>query len=390
MQPKTKVEFDKNSFDRIKRTIKNMSVASHERRSKPDFATALPDEVGIQLTNRCNIRCKHCYQWGEEGHHKNFEASLQKMDLDFGIIEKIFFETRDVKSNLYVWGGEPLCYEHWNKFCDLLEADPRWTVLCSNATGIESNLDSLLKISANLAALISLDGFEEENDSLRGKGVYQKAVKGIDALLECKAKGTYQGEVSVNCVITDSMVGKLFDFLEYFERKGVNTVYFCFPWHISEGDCIKMDKLFSEKFSWLIGTDKTNKNSWHSYTYNLDHNLIDALKKDLQKINEKTWNIRVRYQPALEMHEVENYITGEGKPVQNRKSCLAVSNRMNVNADGTVTVCKMFPEFRVGDLNHSGVHDLWNSEEFKKARLIINQSLMPICSKCILLYLHGR
>jgi radical SAM protein with 4Fe4S-binding SPASM domain len=390
VQPKTKVKFDEKSFARIKRTIRNMSQASRERQSKPDFATPLPDEVGLQLTNRCNLRCKHCYQWSEEGHHNNLDSTLQKTDLDFGIIEKIFSETRDVKSNLYVWGGEPLCYEHWNKFCDLLAKDPRWTVLCTNATGIESNLASIVKISGSLAALVSLDGFEMENDFLRGKGAFKKALGGIDALLDCKAKGDYKGEVSVNCVITDGMAGKLYDFLEYFEAKGVNTVYFCFPWYIPEDTCLKMDAFFEKKFNWLPGYDKDRKNSWHSYSYNLHHEMVDELKKNLQKINDKAWNIRVRYQPALEMEEVENFITGAAKPGQQRKSCLAASNRMNVGADGTVTVCKMFPEFTIGDLNKRGVHDLWNSEEFKKARLIISQGLMPICSKCILLYLHGR
>ncbi len=390
MQPKTKVEFDEKTFDRIKRTIRNMSTASRERQSKPDFATRLPDEVGIQLTNRCNLRCKHCYQWSDEGHHKNMDLSKQKMDLDFGIIEKIFSETKDVKSNLYVWGGEPLCYENWDRFCDLLARDPRWTVLCTNATGIEDNLDSLLKVSENLAALISLDGFEEENDAVRGKGVFKKVINGIDALLDCKGKGTFKGEVSVNCVITDSMVGKLYDFLEYFEEKGVNTVYFCFTWYIPENICLEMDKYFEEKFNWLPGYNKNRKNSWHSYTYNLNHGLIEKLKRDMQKINSREWNIRVRYQPALEMDEVESFITGGGKAIQHRKLCLAASNRMNVSADGTVTVCKMFPEFIVGNLNERSVYELWNSEEFKKARLIISQGLMPICTKCILLYLHGR
>ncbi len=390
MQPKTNVEFDEKSFERIKRTIRNMSLASRERQSKPDFATGLPEEIGLQLTNRCNLRCKHCYQWSEDGHHNNMDSCVQKMDLDFGIIEKIFSETKDVKSNLYIWGGEPLCYEHWDGFCDLLAEDPRWTVLCTNATGMEDNLESLLKISGSLAVLVSLDGFEQENDFIRGRGTYKKVIRGIDTLLDCKAKGAFRGEVSVNCVITDSMVGKLFDYLTYFEEKGVNTVYFCFPWYIPEDSCLKMDEFFEDKFNWLPGYDKNRKKSWHSYTYNLKHERIDLLKKDLDKINAKTWKIRVRYQPALEMDEVENFITGGAKTGQNRKSCLAASNRMNVNADGTVTVCKMFPEFTIGDLRELSVGDLWNSEQYKKARLIIDQGLMPICPKCILLYLHGR
>ena len=84
-----------------------------------------------------------------------------------------------------------------------------------------------------------------------------------------------------------------------------------------------------------------------------------------------------------------DFILGEEIPAQNRKHCIGITNRMNVMPDGKVTVCKLFPEFEIGDLSSKSVPDVWNSPDFQKARELISRGLMPVCSKCVLLYLHG-
>nr|WP_238392318.1 SPASM domain-containing protein [Paenibacillus antri] len=50
----------------------------------------------------------------------------------------------------------------------------------------------------------------------------------------------------------------------------------------------------------------------------------------------------------------------------------------------------MFPEFKVGDLLIQDVGELWHGEAFAKMRETLSCGLMPVCSKCILLYLNGR
>jgi MoaA/NifB/PqqE/SkfB family radical SAM enzyme len=366
-----------------------MSVTNAGRTRDPGYATEIPDEVGIQLTNKCNLRCKHCFQWNEEGFFHSFDKETQCGDIDIELVEKIFNETRDVKSNLYLWGGEPLCYKWWDQLSEMLVKDPRWSVLCTNATLIDKKIDSIIKISGSLAVLLSLDGFEEENDSVRGKGTFKKVAENIDLLLNLKKKGIFKGEVSVNCVISEAMAGKMYDFMEYFEAKGVNTVYFCFPWYISQSTSEKMDRYFKENFNWLYELKSSHIPSWHSYKYCLNPDIVPVIKKQMEKINQRVWKIRIRFQPALEIDEVEGFIKDDENTAQNRKRCLALSNRMNVQPSGEVTVCKLFPEFTVGSLKNEGVKELWHNEKFKRCRETIGCGLMPVCSKCVLLYLHG-
>ncbi|WP_238392286.1 radical SAM protein [Paenibacillus antri] len=100
------------------------------------------------------------------------------------VVQKLFAQTAETKANMFLWGGEPLVYSRWDDYVDLMVQDPRWTVLCTNGLLIEEKLNSILRISEHLAILVSVEGFEAENDAIRGKGTFRKVMKGIDRLLD--------------------------------------------------------------------------------------------------------------------------------------------------------------------------------------------------------------
>jgi len=72
----------------------------------------LPQEVAFKLTNRCDLRCIHCYQWNETGYHHRLTKERHG-DLELSIVARVLEATRAVKSNVYLWGGEPLVYQDW-------------------------------------------------------------------------------------------------------------------------------------------------------------------------------------------------------------------------------------------------------------------------------------
>ena len=390
MQPKTEVKFDPKTFARLKRTIQQMLQGRQRCLADPGYASPLPLEIGLQLTNRCNLRCRHCFQWNQTGWHRQLKPAERKQDLDFDLIAKIVGQTAAARPNLYLWGGEPLSYSEWEPLTRLLEEHPLWTVLCTNGIELNKRMESILRISAQLAVLVSIDGFEAENDALRGPGSYRRALGNLDELLRLKRRRSFRGEVSIHCVLSEAIIPRLYDFMEYFEAKGVNTVYFCFPWYISPATAARMDEYFSRNFNWLreIGPDVPR--SWYSYQYHLQSEWVPALLDQVKRLNERAWRVRIRFQPALESDEIAPFVAGQEAPAQQRSLCLAVSQRMNVLPDGTVTACKLFPEFVIGDLRQEDVAVVWHSAPFRRARELIHRGLMPVCSKCVLLYLHGN
>ncbi|MEJ2092236.1 MAG: hypothetical protein P8X65_08585 [Syntrophobacterales bacterium] len=100
MQPKTSVKLGEDACQRIVRSAGMKSKAARMRKQNSAYAAEIPQELGIQLTYRCNLRCKHCFQWNEKGFFKEETKSISKMDLDLEIIEKALNETRKNKANL--------------------------------------------------------------------------------------------------------------------------------------------------------------------------------------------------------------------------------------------------------------------------------------------------
>ena len=390
MQPHSVLEYRDQAIKRLHRRITMAKKCNDERDKDPTFALELPYEIGLKLSNRCDLRCTHCFQWNEEGYHKHLDKPEVKQvgDMDIEIIRDIFKRTREYKSLLYLWGGEPMIYAHWNELIDLLEEDPRETVICTNGMSIKRKLDSLLRVSECLSILISVEGLEEEHDKLRGKNTFNKIMANVNLLLDLQKQGIYKGYVSIASVFSDDLIPKLYDFCDYFNDTGIDTLYINYPWYIPHDVARSMDELFQKDFSWM-GTYQGFKNTWHSFGYKLNPQLIEELFTQLKMIRNRKWNIRIRFQPGLEDDQVKAFIEGDTKPAGNTTRCLGISNRIDVLPNGKVTPCKKFTEFIVGDLKNNTLEEVWHGEDFKKFREIHNNTLMPICSKCEILYANG-
>ena len=377
---------DETAFEKLRRIVPGMRKS---RGAAQGFAGEAPEEIAFKLTNRCDLRCSHCYQWSGTGYHHNLPSAERNSDMDLALIATVLESTRHCKSNVYLWGGEPLVYRQWDGLVDLLADDPRWTSLCTNGTLLEKRLDSLLPLSAQLEISVSMDGFEEAHDRVRGKGAFQRTMRGLQALLAAKRAGHYLGEITVNFVITDVMIGRIPEFVRWLDAFGVDTLYISYPWFISNETSMRMDAYRSRHLGTCEGAS-TERPSWHSYNYGLDPSRLSALREDVDRTNAIRWRVKVRYNPELSDEELGAFIDGSHVPAQRKTSCQSIYSRMDVFPDGKVVSCKFFPELVMGDLGQSSPHEVWNSEAFRHFRKTISQcGLMPVCAKCNLLYARG-
>jgi len=379
-------KLNKAEFGRI---MENM-----EFRKKAELHDAdnpyLPLDMGLFLTGRCNLRCKHCFEWNDDGFLKNDSTGHAMREIPIEKLEECLEYTRPAKTRLYLWGGEPLVYSHFHELCELLKKDPRWTTICTNGLLVENHLEDILDISENLVLLISLDGIRECNDAIRGEGTFDRVVSNIRMMKELAREGKFKGEISVCCVISDDMVGRLYDYCEFMETLDINTLYLSFPWYISPETAQEMDAEFEKRFGDIIEIEDYSRASWHDFTFRVSDEKVAALKGDLQKIANKRWNIRVRLQPTLETEEIDDFIAGGSMTAQKRSKCLAPFNRMDILQDGEVSPCKLFREFRVGNIGDESIKDIWEGKRMAEMRKRLSCGLLPACSKCVLLYLNGE
>ncbi len=119
------------------------------------------------LTNRCNLRCRHCYQEAFE------DENLPELSLLAGRLLQ-GLEELDRQTVLNLTGGEPLLLgEELFRLLALLDRHPRVleVMLITNALLIDRRTVAELASFAKLTTIkVSLEGMERVNDAIRGGG----------------------------------------------------------------------------------------------------------------------------------------------------------------------------------------------------------------------------
>ena len=128
----------------------------------------------VDVTDNCNLRCKHCYHFHGKTDFKTQELSIPVWEQRFNELYK-----SGIRAILLV-GGEPAL-----RIDVLMVADKMFPYvwLITNGT---------IKIPTefNHRLLVSIDGSQKTNDSIRGKGVFSKVIK------------NYSGDKRVNTLMT--------------------------------------------------------------------------------------------------------------------------------------------------------------------------------------------
>ena len=135
----------------------------------------------------CNLKCKHCYI-DNVGENKN-----SKDGNDFLDIEKIKTSLAAIKkeslNSIYLTGGEPLMHPEFNKILRMCLKVTNVTVMSNGVMINDKKARFLRKIDDEsefeTIYRISLDSTDEiQNDFLRGRGSFRKALCAVFALLK--------------------------------------------------------------------------------------------------------------------------------------------------------------------------------------------------------------
>ena len=186
-----------------------------------------PLVTNLQLTRACNLRCEHCFVDVEARPHPG-ELSLEQL-------ERLFGELQAAGSPLILFaGGEPMMRRD---FWPIVEASQRADLdvaLCTNATFITDSNAARLASSGIRWFSVSLDGADAEtHDKVRGKGSFERAVRGVRALMRAGAPG-----VKLRVTVSQVNATRLLDFAPLAEELGVPEVVFKPFRHTTGGEAL--------------------------------------------------------------------------------------------------------------------------------------------------------
>lgn len=139
-----------------------------------------PDMIQIMLTSKCNIRCKICEVWKQK-----FEGELTTGEVKSLLDQAIDMGVRTV----YFTGGEALLRPDILELINYASRPGIITTVNTNGSLITREFAEKIVLSRLRNITFSIDSVTPRaHDSIRGKGVFRKAIRGIKLINHYKNK----------------------------------------------------------------------------------------------------------------------------------------------------------------------------------------------------------
>lgn len=134
------------------------------------------------ITERCNWRCKHCYQESYTTPEMDFEMIKNVLNQFVHLLKK--WRIPKERARIQITGGEPFIRQDFLPFLGKVYelSDGFHTTIMSNGSFLTKEIVKTLKLFGIEKFQVSLEGLEKTNDEIRGKGSFEKTLKALELL----------------------------------------------------------------------------------------------------------------------------------------------------------------------------------------------------------------
>lgn len=302
--------------------------------------------VQLHLTERCNLRCRHCYQT----ENRPAEMSLPEIK---SLIEEVSEMLEDWKeaygvalsSSFNVTGGEPFLRQDIFKILEELRSREFNVYILSNGTLINREKAAALAELGVKGVQISIEGTEQIHDYIRGADSFSSSLKGIRNLLDAGL------EVTLNTTLSSMNADCFMDVIELASSLGAQRLGFSRLVPSGSGE-----KLMGR----MLGKEAVK---------DLYDKIFLQKIKGLQIATGDPVASQFR-NPSAE--DVENPVPSGG--------CAAGVAGLTILPDGTVTPCRRMP-VPIGNVRRDSLREIWATSEVLNA--LRNKSLYQgKCGEC--------
>ena len=244
----------------------------------------VPIYGSCDVTNKCNLHCKHCYWW--KNYKKEDELSIEEWE---EVIENTFIKNKIV--NIALTGGEPLLRP------DVIRL---FNEMLGNRFVIATNGTLPLRDFGQSAYYVSVDGTENIHNEIRGQKIYHKVKRNVE---------NYSGKVHVNMTINSLNCDSLETVFEEW-KDIVNLINFQFFTPFSNDDPLWVP--FGKKRDEIINRIIKLKDKYPNKFSNTTNQLEVLARNDWVK-NCPNW----AFLPINHRGEIKRpcFIGGENKPI---------------------------------------------------------------------------
>ncbi len=285
--------------------------------------------VQYHITNKCNLKCTHCYQ----GEHSN-KDKLSKNDI-FKSISELYMimqgwrlkHDNNLTYSIQITGGEPLLRDDWKDIAIYAKEKKFDITLLTNGTLIDHTNADIIKKN-NIKIQISLDGTQKTNDKIRGKNSFSRTIRSIEILK------SYNIDTYINITIMRSNLMNLPNLIMYLQShniKGIGLTRYV-P---NINDAASYTNMLSQEElrNFYLYIRKTNKSVNNIYC---DDPLYNTINKDTSKSP-------VNFHSCIQ-------------------GCSAGFYGITIQSDGTIVPCSRL-NIPLGNIKNSSIREIWATSD---------------------------
>ncbi len=310
-----------------------------------------PIKIQWKITNKCNLKCKHCYLGKLDGFELPFEKANEIADT---IINSNVMEVT-------ISGGECLTYKGIEEIIKRFLINGIKVNVFTNAVLLKNVLDRIDSGILNKNSLlfyVSVDGLKSSHEQIRGKNTFDKTIENIKYAIE---KGY---PVVTNTVINKINYCDTMDMIVLLKQMGVKDVQLSNL--IVQGSADNSMKIsLSEQMALKEKiNDLYKEHPEFGYIYYSEVPDSDGVRKVYSLSNGK-----------------KNFIGNDNW------KCTAGVARVTIDSNGKVYCCPFIKDSYLGNLNKENLSEVWdNVNRFKFLKRLSEENTDRVC----LAIKHGK
>lgn len=297
------------------------------------------------LTERCNLRCSHCYQEETADSELSFKEAVDFIE-EVSETLKEWSDAYDIifSPSFNVTGGEPFLRKD---FLDIIEEITRKDIdvyVLSNGTLIDREKAKNLAETGVKGVQVSIEGPKDIHDVIRGQGSFDLSLRGIENLLKSNM------EVTLNVTLSNLNAVYIDDLISLALEAGVQRLGFSRLVPSGRGKQLLEQMIENEKLK-----------SIYKSLLEVKMNGLEIVTGDpvASQINTK--------------HDRDGGCTAYG-------GCAAGLSGLTVRPDGTINPCRRL-NIPIGNVRKDSLREVWSSSEVL-SQLRDKSKYRGKCGKC--------
>jgi radical SAM protein with 4Fe4S-binding SPASM domain len=221
---------------------------------------------------------------------------------------------------------------------------------------------------------------------MRGKGSYDRVVRGFAAINREKAKQHSNYPImSIVTTVTNRNYLDLEPFVEATRQFDLGIHIFNLGTYTNDHIVTEQRRFMKEK----LDTDIDCLEGYNTgYNNNIDGKQLHAI---LDKIHKTNYGHPILTVPVLNPEKTNTYYADLETPVRNH--CIVPWCQTNINYDGNVHFCADYPDYILGNIKNQSFKEIYNGDRanhFRKTIHACEGGMFPGCLRCYQNMLFGK